>query len=68
MTIQEFFHKYPCISPAEVAARAGLSHDSIRRYAIGMLPKKKGLKARRIKAIEKAIREIGKELAQVRLK
>lgn len=58
MDIQDFFIKHHYISQREVAHRAGINKSLLRQYACGLKNPSKA----RIRLIEKAVREIGKEL------
>lgn len=63
MDIQTFFIKYHYISQKEVAARAGISYGIMRRYACGLLK----CPPERVKLIQQAVREIGKDLAKAKI-
>jgi len=57
------FEQYSYLNISEVAAKAGISSGMMRQYASG----NKYPSAERVKDIESAIREIGKELIKVKL-
>lgn len=63
MNIETFFIKHHYISQREVADRCGINHSLLRQYATGQKKPSK----ERIKLIEKAINEIGKELAKAKI-
>lgn len=61
--LTSFFEQYPYINISEVAAKAGIDYAMMRQYSSG----KKYPSEVRIKKIEQAIHEIGKELSKVKL-
>jgi hypothetical protein len=58
-----FFEQYAYINISKIASKSGINYSLMRQYSIGY----KYPSEIRVKMIEKAIREIGKELIKVKL-
>jgi|SRR5688572_3496878 len=61
--LTSFFEQYPYLNISEIANKSGISQTMMRQYTAG----NKFPSEERVSEIEKAIREIGKELTKVRL-
>lgn len=61
--LTSFFAEYPFLNLAEIAGKTGINYGLMRQYASGI----KFPSEDRVKKIEQAIREIGKELARIKL-
>lgn len=61
--LTSFFEQYPFINIAEIANKSGIAYGLMRQYCIGY----KYPSEERVRKIEAAIREIGKELSKINL-
>ncbi|MEO5565005.1 MAG: hypothetical protein ABIR18_16280 [Chitinophagaceae bacterium] len=61
--LTSFFEQYPFVNIAEIANKSGINYSLMRQYSIGY----KFPSSERVGKIEDAIREIGKELAKIKL-
>lgn len=61
-TLKEFFEKFG-VTQKKVAEESGISFGMMRQYACGL----KDPGEKRLKAIQKAVRSLGKELRKVEL-
>ena len=62
-TLEKFFKKFPSISIQSIAERTGINPSLMRQYAVGI----KNPSLERLEIIEKAIHDIGKEMADVKI-
>lgn len=61
--LTSFFESYPYIGIAQIASKSGINYGLMRQYATGT----KYPSEDRVKKIEEAIHQIGKELTKVKL-
>jgi hypothetical protein len=61
--LTSFFEEYSFLSISDIASKIGINPSLMRQYAQGI----KFPSADRVKEIESAIRQIGKELSKVKL-